>query len=112
LIDHVEGLFEFLNLRLIEHCKHVRSGSLSSLLGGLLRLGFAGHFLFLFWGDYPFSIESTRDQNKESDITLIRIWDGYTPSVSKPNMEDSNLPIEFPSEPKNSHFASYSQAAQ
>lgn len=35
LVDHVEGLFELLDLRLVEHGEHVRGGPLRALLGGL-----------------------------------------------------------------------------
>lgn len=35
LVDHVERLFELLDLRLVEHCKHVGGGPLGALLGGL-----------------------------------------------------------------------------
>ena len=34
LVDHVERLFELLDLSLIEHGEDIRSGSLSALLGG------------------------------------------------------------------------------
>ena len=35
LVNHVECLLEFLDLRLVEHSEHVRRGSLSPLLRGL-----------------------------------------------------------------------------
>lgn len=38
LVDHVESLFELLDLRLIEHGKHVGGGALRTLLG-VLPLG-------------------------------------------------------------------------
>lgn len=38
LVDHVEGLLELLNLRLIKHGKHVGGGALGALLG-VLSLG-------------------------------------------------------------------------
>ena len=39
LVDHVEGFLELLDLRLVEHREHVRSGALGTLLlPGLGRL--------------------------------------------------------------------------
>lgn len=35
LVDHVESLFELLDLRLVEHGEHVGGGPLGALLGGL-----------------------------------------------------------------------------
>lgn len=43
LVDHVEGLLEFLDLRLIEHGKYIGSGALRALLGGLCLCPFARH---------------------------------------------------------------------
>jgi hypothetical protein len=34
MVDHVEGLFELLDLVLVEHGEHIARGSLSTLLGG------------------------------------------------------------------------------
>lgn len=44
LVNHVEGLLELLNLRLIKHGKHVGGGALRALLGGLSLGPFARHF--------------------------------------------------------------------
>lgn len=38
LVDHVESFFELLDLRLIEHGKHIGGGALGTLLG-VLPLG-------------------------------------------------------------------------
>lgn len=38
LVDHVEGLLELLNLRLVKHSEHVGRGALRTLLG-VLSLG-------------------------------------------------------------------------
>ena len=43
LVDHVKGLFELLNLRLVEHCEHVGGGALRPLLGVLPLGPFARH---------------------------------------------------------------------
>ena len=43
LVDHVEGLFELLDLRLIEHGEDIGSGPLGPLLGGLSFGAFARH---------------------------------------------------------------------
>lgn len=43
LVDHVEGLLEFLDLRLIKHGKYIGSGALRALLGGLCLCPFARH---------------------------------------------------------------------
>lgn len=43
LVDHVERLFELLDLRLVEHGEDVGGGPLRPLLGGLSFGPFAGH---------------------------------------------------------------------
>lgn len=43
LVDHVEGLFELLDLGLVKHSKDVGSGPLGALLGGLPLGTFARH---------------------------------------------------------------------
>lgn len=43
LVDHVERLFEFLDLRLVEHGEHVGRGPLGALLGGLSLGALARH---------------------------------------------------------------------
>lgn len=43
LVDHVERLFELLDLGLVEHGKDIGSGPLWPLLGGLSLGTFAGH---------------------------------------------------------------------
>lgn len=43
LVDHVEGLLELLDLRLVEHGEHVGCGPLGALLGGLPLCTFARH---------------------------------------------------------------------
>lgn len=43
LVDHVERLFELLDLRLVEHGKDVGGGPLRALLGGLSLGALAGH---------------------------------------------------------------------
>lgn len=35
LVDHVEGLFELLDLRLVKHGEHIAGSALGTLLGGL-----------------------------------------------------------------------------
>lgn len=44
LVDHVEGLFELLDLRLVEHGEHIAGSALGTLLGGLSLGPFARHF--------------------------------------------------------------------
>lgn len=44
LINHVEGLLELLNLRLIKHGEHIGGGTLRALFGGLSLGPFARHF--------------------------------------------------------------------
>lgn len=39
LVDHVEGLFEFGDLRLIEHGEHIGGGALGTLFGGRAAAG-------------------------------------------------------------------------
>lgn len=43
LVDHVEGLLELLNLRLVKHSKHIGGGTLRTLLGVLSLGPFARH---------------------------------------------------------------------
>lgn len=43
LVDHVEGLLELLNLRLVKHSKHIGGGTLGALLGVLSLGPFARH---------------------------------------------------------------------
>lgn len=43
LVNHVEGLLELLDLRLVEHGKDIGGGALGALLGGLGFGTFAGH---------------------------------------------------------------------
>ena len=43
LVDHVEGLLELLDLRLIKHGEHIGGGALRTLLGVLPLGPFAGH---------------------------------------------------------------------
>lgn len=43
LVNHVERLFELLDLRLVEHGKDVGGGPLGALLGGLSLGALAGH---------------------------------------------------------------------
>ena len=43
LVDHVESLFELLDLRLVKHSKHVGGSPLGALLGGLPLGTFARH---------------------------------------------------------------------
>lgn len=43
LVDHVERLFELLDLRLVEHGEDVGGGPLGALLGGLAFGALAGH---------------------------------------------------------------------
>lgn len=43
LVDHVEGLFELLDLRLVEHGEDIGGGALGALLGGLRLCPFARH---------------------------------------------------------------------
>lgn len=43
LVDHVEGLLELLNLRLVKHSEHVGRGALRTLLGVLSLGPFARH---------------------------------------------------------------------
>lgn len=43
LINHVEGLLEFLDLGLIKHGKYIGRGALRALLGGLRLCPFARH---------------------------------------------------------------------
>lgn len=44
LVDHVEGLFELLDLRLVKHGEDIGSGALRALLCGLSLSPFARHF--------------------------------------------------------------------
>ena len=51
LIDHVKGLFKFLDLILIKHCKYVGGCTLSTFLRARPPLGFpARHFGGWIWG--------------------------------------------------------------
>lgn len=49
LVNHVERLFELLDLRLVEHGKNVGGGPLGALLGGLSLGTLAGHDGSWFW---------------------------------------------------------------
>lgn len=44
LVDHVEGLLELLDLRLVKHSEDIGGGALGALLGGLSLSSFARHF--------------------------------------------------------------------
>lgn len=44
LVDHVERLFELLDLRLVKHGEDIGSGALRALLCGLSLSPFARHF--------------------------------------------------------------------
>ena len=43
LVDHVEGLLELLDLRLVKHGEHIGGGTLRALLGVLSLGPFARH---------------------------------------------------------------------
>ena len=43
LVNHVEGLFKLLNLRLVKHGKYIGRCALGALLGGLGLCPFARH---------------------------------------------------------------------
>lgn len=43
LVNHVKGLLELLNLRLVKHSKHIGGGTLRPLLGVLSLGPFARH---------------------------------------------------------------------
>ena len=43
LVDHVEGLLELLDLRLVKHGEDIGGGPLGALLGGLALGSLAGH---------------------------------------------------------------------
>ena len=43
LVDHVEGLFELLDLGLVKHGEHIGCCALRALLGGLGLCPFARH---------------------------------------------------------------------
>lgn len=43
LINHIEGLLELLDLRLVEHGEHIGRCALGALLGGLGLCSFARH---------------------------------------------------------------------
>lgn len=59
LVDHIEGFFELLDLRLVEHGEHVGRGPLGTLLGGLSLGAFARHADGWIWAcvDFKFVIE-------------------------------------------------------
>ena len=68
LVDHVEGLLELLDLRLVKHGEDIGGGALRALLGGLSLGARARH-----GGGWIRACAHSRDMIQRLDNTVLRL---------------------------------------